>query len=292
LLNDPNLRVTNANISGNIGIGVGGGFIGSGSGTVTGTVMFAAPATAEPVFSPDGITVTGGATFGNANVQADTMAVNALSLMLRSETGTPLVITGTPELNSVNASSGMLDSAGNRVFTATIGITSGEFPESTFTAGTTFTINGSSSDFVVINIPNVPSIDGDTVGFDGSIVLSGGITPDHVLFNFDKGDFDTLTGGDTLMIDTDGNPTTGIFLDPNGNFIITNSMIFGRIFGGGSEFDSIIQTTDPTDPSFRTTIVAPPPFQTPEPTSLALLGAGLVALGIIRRHRRPVGLSS
>jgi hypothetical protein len=286
---DPNLRVTNASISGNIGIGQGGGFIGSGSGTVAGTVMFAAPATAEPVFSPDGIAVTGGATFGNANVQADVIAVTNLSRTLGAITDTPTaIITGG---GSVDASSGKLVN-GNYVFTGVIGTTDGEFPRSTFNAGDKFTVNGTSDQLVVINIPDIPTIDEETVGFDGSIVLAGGITPDHVLFNFDKGDFDTLTGGDTLMIDTDGNPTTGIFLDPNGNFLITDSMIFGRIFGGGAEFDSIIQTLHPTDPSFRTNIVAPPPFQTPEPTSLALLGAGLAALGMFRRHRRSVGLLS
>jgi hypothetical protein len=54
---DPNLQVINANISGNIGIGQGGGFIGSGSGTVAGTVMFAAT---SGLFSPDGIALCRG----------------------------------------------------------------------------------------------------------------------------------------------------------------------------------------------------------------------------------------
>jgi hypothetical protein len=275
---DPNLRVKNSNISGNIGIAEGGGFIGFGSGTVTGTVMFAAPATAEPLFSPNGITVTGGATFGNANVQANAIAVTTLSQTLGRETGTSLSISGG---GSVDASSGMLDGTGNRVFTADIvGLSK---RENAFTAGSTFTINGSSSDRVVVNIPSTNGF-----GLDGSIVLEGGITADHVLFNLDAGDFATLSGGDTLLMDTAGNMTTGIFLDPNGNFEITDSSIFGRIFGGGSQFDSIIQTLNPTNPNFRTSVVAPPPFVTPEPTSLVLLGAGLAAFGMIRRRRRRV----
>ena len=251
---DPhNLNFTSSTVTGNVGIGDTGGFVGSGSGTVFGTVEFAAANIGQ--FIPNGISVTGGATFGNAHVQSNLNTLTSISQTLSGEAGAPLTISGG---GSVNASSGILDPhGGNRVFTATI--------DSSFFDGTTFTINGTSSDFVVINIPNVPSIDGVTVGFDGSIVLSGGITPDHVLFNFDKGDFDNLTGGDTLMIDTDGNMTTGIFLDPNANFIITDSVIFGRIFGGGSEFNSTIQTMNPTNPDFRTNIVAPPLFPTPEP---------------------------
>src|SRR5205807_4607000 len=135
-------------------------------------------------FTPDGLMVTGGAVFGVSSVQTNLNMLNMLSQQLKGETGTALIITGG---GSVNASSGTPHMNGNQVnlvFTATIGVTSGEFPENTFTPGTTFTINGTSDQFVVINIPDIPSIDGVTVGFDGSIVLNG-IAPDHVLFNFD-----------------------------------------------------------------------------------------------------------
>jgi choice-of-anchor A domain-containing protein len=248
-ITDPNLRLINANIDGNIGIARRGGFIGFGSGTITGQVRFAAPFTATSCVDPDSVNVNGGITFGNANVDADFDALIMASESLSAERGTWITIRGG---GSVYASTGKLDPAGNRVFTATL--------SETFTAGTTFTIRGSNTDLVVINIPST-----DGLGFNGSIVLDGGITSDHVLFNFHKGDFETLAGGDTLMIDTDGNPTTGTFLNPNGNFIITDSMIFGRIFGGGSESNSIVQTMNPTNPDFRTNIVAPPRFIPPEP---------------------------
>jgi hypothetical protein len=285
---DPhNLHVTDSFINSNIGIGDTGGFIGVGTpiigiGTsiigaqipavgVNGTVRFAA---STGLFSLTNFAVTGGATFGNASVQTDLNMLNILSQTLKSETGVPLVITGTPGFNSVNASSGKLDSRGNYVFTATIGLTDGEFPESTFTPGTTFTINGTSDEFVVINIPDIPTIDGETVGFDGSIVLTGGITSDHVLFNFTKGDINSLTGGDPLLINTMGNTTSGTFLDPNGIFDIADTVLYGRIFAGDAD-DSFITGS---------AIIAPPFFQTPEPASLVLLGAGLVAFGIVRRR--------
>jgi hypothetical protein len=257
---DPNLNFTNSTVTGNIGIGGTDGFLGSGSGTVTGTVQFSAGNTGQ--FNPNGVTVTGGATFGVATVQTDLNAVNTLSQSLRNEGGTPQLIAGG---GSVNASSGILDSNGNNVFTAAI--------NSNFTAGTTFTINGASSQFVVFNI--------NTGGlpFNGSIVLTGGITSDQVLFNFDAGNFDTHTGGDPLMINTGGNPTTGTFLDPNGPFQITDTLLNGRVIGGDSLDSGITNST----------IVAPATVPAPvigsEPASLGVVGAGLVAYGILGRRR-------
>src|SRR5437660_6153303 len=87
---DPhNLHVTNSFINSNIGIGDTGGFIGSvtttAGGTVNGQVRFAA---STGLFSLDGFTVTGGATFGNASVQTNLNMLNMLSQQLKGETGT------------------------------------------------------------------------------------------------------------------------------------------------------------------------------------------------------------
>jgi hypothetical protein len=112
--------------------------------------------------------------------------------------------------------------------------------------------------------------------FNGSIVLNGGITTDHVLFNMFGGNYTTHTGGPTLTISTNGAITTGIFLDPNGGMQINHSVLNGRFFGGDVVNQQIVSGAD---------INAPP--NVPEPaTIVALLGMGVAAclLNIRRRH--------
>ena len=255
---DPhNLDFSNSTVIGNVGIGDNGGFTGSGGGTITGTLSFAG-LQQNVSFKPDDVSI-GAVIYGSGTVTEALASLNTVSQNLRNEGGTPLLISAG---GSINASTGILNSGGNYVFTATI--------NPNFTAGNTFTINGTSDQFIVINTTT------GGLPLDGSIVLTGGITPDHVLFNLDAADYDTLTGGDPLIIDTGGNATTGLFLDPNGAIDISDLMIFGRVFGGDTVDASISDST----------IVAPPPFAAPEPSSLLLLGGGLVAACILRRRNR------
>jgi hypothetical protein len=257
-----NLTFTNSNVLGNVSIANDGAFIGRGPGSITGTVQFSAPNTGQ--YSPGNVVVTGGGAFGNEFVETDINSFNAESQTLADLSGAPLTLTAG---GSVNASTGILDSvSGNEVFTATI--------DPSFVAGTTFTINGdgTGNQTVVVNIGDTGT---GSVKFDGSIILTGGLTADQVLFNFDSGDYATNTGGDTLTIDnmvTPDPPTMGIYFNPNGAIDIVNSDIVGRVFGGPTDFQII--GSDIGEPTV------------PEPTTLNVLGAAFVAFLTIRRRYR------
>lgn len=85
------------------------------------------------------------------------------------------------------------------------------------------------------------------------------------------GNYTTHTGGPTLTISTNGQVTTGIFLDPNGGMQINHSVLNGRFFGADVTNQQIVSGAD---------IHAP--IGVPEPSSLVLALLGLLGFAAWR----------
>ena len=258
------LNFNNSTLNGAIGIGGTGTFKGNQPGSITGNIDFSSANTGQ--YSNNGLTLTGAVHYGVGAVATALNTVNLLSQTLGTESGTSTTISSG---GSVDASAGALVN-GDRIFT----VTSVSFPNGTFT------IHGAASDYVVFNIPF-------SAHLDGGIALAGGITSDHVLFNFTpdpshlttyNNDYSTLSGGPTLTINTNGATTSGIFLDPTGRFSVNHSLILGRVFGGGDSHDVAFVS--------GANLVAPK-TQVPQPAALLLFSTALGTLGLkLRRDRR------
>jgi hypothetical protein len=258
----------NGTITGDVGIGATRQFTISNA-TVNGSIRFSGTQNESglsggAIPGPGPYTVSGGGTVSGAVVANDPVVTSAinytninLSQTLGGEAGTNLTLTST---QTILASSGTLDAGGNRVFdTTSVNLNNASI----------LTISGSASDFVVVNVTD------SNPAFNGQIVLTGGITPDQVLFNMFGGNYTTHTGGPTLTISTNGQVTRGIFLDPNGGMQINHSVLNGRFFGGDVTNQQIVSGAD---------INAPPPGQgVPEPSTFVL---GIAGLAVVQWRRR------
>jgi len=253
------LSINNGTINGNVGVGAPSGSTTAQSQlnsplTINGNLNFAG---AVNNAQGSGVIINGSVNPNISAVQTDLNNLNTLSTTLGAEPGTSLGISiANGATQTVNASSGVLDGSGNRVFAVS---------SLAFVNGATLQVNGDGAgDSVIFNINFDAS-------FGGTILLGGGLTSDQVLFNIVGGA--NLTGGHTLTVSTSGATETGIFLDPNGATSINHSVLNGRFFGGDSHDDQIVSGI---------TISAP----VPEPSMAALIAMGFGGLFVVKRKRR------
>jgi hypothetical protein len=260
VLVEPNLHnlamTSDSGVTGNVGVGSPINAVQLAGGKIQGNLDFSGP---QPSGGPNfGGTVTGSVSSNVSAVTAALTTVNSLNTTLGAEAGTPLTISGAGQI--INASSGTLDASGNEVFT----VAAGNF--SHLSGG--ITINGTASQFVVINVNNGNSNE----AVNGAVNLSGGITSDHVLFNF------VGTGG-SLGAAANKAIANGIFLAPNMKVNIDSITIDGRLFGGGS-------TTSNNDFQIVSNAFVIAPAIVPEPSSALLAGVGVLGVAVWRRRRR------
>ena len=194
----------------------------------------------------------------NYNVSAVTSAlntVNALNTTLGALPGTNVSIGVNTTINAIN---GTFSASGTgytnvRVFNAT---------SFSLGNGQNLTINGDpNGDSVVLNLTTDEN-------FKGNVILTGGLTPDDVIFNFVKGS--GLNGGPNLNLSTAigaSNLAQGIFLDPNGMVTVGAGNVFGRVFGGDSRN---FQFNGPGNLTAPSAVASPTLTTTPNPIALQL----------------------
>jgi PEP-CTERM motif len=196
----------------------------------------------------------------NSNVASVAVAIAAasgLSTFYGAEAafGTTVTINGTTTLN---ATAGNLDASRAHVFSA-----------SSFSIGNghTVTINGSASDYVVIDITG-----NSGNKLDGALTLAGGITADQVLINF-------LGVGGNVQGAANGATLSGTFLIPNEGVQLNSLVIDGHLFGGASNTDFQFVSN---------AFINQPPMQpgVPEPSTWAMLLLGFAGVGFMAYRRK------
>lgn len=223
-----NLQITNVSIGGNVGVGGTGHVQFNGPGTIGGRLDFSAPNTGQ--YSNNNHSNVG-PTSVNYNVAAVTTALNAIGNLSTSLGGLPgTSITFNNASQTVNESSGELQTTGGityRVFNVT------SYSEND---GDVVTINGDGSgDTVVFNFSF-----NSNVNLGGDVVLTGGLTPDQVIWNFTSSNQNIQLNNNASSFPFPTFAYRGVILAPNDKISVVNTSLIGRVLGGDSSDMQIV----------------------------------------------------
>jgi len=241
-----------AKVTGDIAVGTDGSFTMFSSGPGRGVFgdLYLAPGVSQSFSSGANLT---GAIF--TNVDLSQAIADALQASLDAAALTPTQTFGT-----VNSTTTWISAGGVNVIDVT-----------TIDLGAldVLTLSGASSDYFIINVSTGFNMSGSS-----QIVTSGGLNPNHVLFNFDS-------TGDPLSM-TAVSSATGTFLAPFRDAQFDGALVSGAVIANdiriGSSGELFHVPFEPPPPP-------PPSSVIPEPASSLLLGLGLLGGAFGRRRK-------
>jgi hypothetical protein len=266
--------------SGDVGVGAGSKIqLGTSNDTWTGPIDFADGASGTSGKGP--YSVNSGTSFTNLSISGATG-----TLLSQSSVVTALneVLSLSNYYKNLSGGAGVsITNMGMLTGGQTLGVsTSGTiqvYNVSSINLSTVLTITGGAHDLIIINDPSM-AIFGKQGSHAGNVVLSGGLTPDQVLFNLTQS---TSNGNVVLSI----NGATSISADfiVRESWYMTSVTINGRILGGWGTL-----TMAGTDLINSPGDIA----ESPEPSTWLLLASalgGLVYFGRRAPLRRHFGMS-
>ena len=247
------ISVNSGPISGNVllGGGVKAQFAGGNNGQITGTLYYDS-------------TVTGTNTFSQLNTapntsQVSTSVTSQAFSYAQAASNYAAGLTATQTYTNISAATTFTGNGGlNVIDIANI-------------QNAPITISGNASDTFVFNISG-------TFNTNRTMTLSG-VSASQIIFNF------TGTSGNVLQT-SGGNQLYGTFLAADGgNFQFSELNLTGALYNSQGGMQFVSGSTIPTFTAF-TGGTSNQQVSTPEPASLTVMGAGLAALGVVRRRRR------
>ena len=226
-------------VNGNVGIGAGGHFNFSGGGQVSGRLD------ADPTAQ-----ISNGSAQGVAG-GVQTVNFSAIQAAALSETVAAAALTPTQMFGSIT----------NPITINSTGAVNVIDVSSIHLSGGNFTLNGGPNDLFVVNDTGDFELSGNT-----NMLLSGGLTTNHVLFNFVGSGPQVQTSGQSF--------TVGTFLGVDRVFNINGGTHGGEFIGGLSL-------------SFQSNPIVNQVRAVPLPTSLPMTAAlvGLLGVGYLRRRQ-------
>jgi hypothetical protein len=137
-------------------------------------------------------------------------------------------------------------------------------------SGGNLTLSGPATAQFVINIT------GGFTGTSGSVLLAGGLTADDVIFN--------ITGTGSAVTTSVPHTVNAILLAPDRAITEGSGISNGEVIGGYNQTITLMSATVLRSPCTGGNTCSGTPV--PEPSSLPLLGFGVLVFGILR-HRLP-----